>query len=111
MCVTVCAWLYMCVCDCVCVAVCVCDRVRVPACQAAPYIGQLEAAQVKEFIKKLNSPTFLAPNALLAAMARCHPESNQPVGLMKVTGEGVSLREGEAGKVVCRGKVCIHNAV
>ncbi|GLI69092.1 hypothetical protein VaNZ11_013637 [Volvox africanus] len=50
---------------------------------AAPYLGNLDTALSRELVRKLNSPSFQAPAALLAALARSDPTTGEPVGLMK----------------------------
>ncbi|GIL73161.1 hypothetical protein Vretimale_4755 [Volvox reticuliferus] len=50
---------------------------------AAPYLGTLDTALSRELVRKLNSPSFQAPAALLAALARSDPTTGEPVGLIK----------------------------
>lgn len=54
-----------------------------PPLQAAPYLGTLDPALARELVRKLNSPSFQAPAALLAALARSDPSTGEPVGLME----------------------------
>ncbi|EFJ51921.1 hypothetical protein VOLCADRAFT_86913 [Volvox carteri f. nagariensis] len=50
---------------------------------AAPFLGTLDASLARELVRKLNSPSFQAPAALLAALARSDPATAEPIGLMK----------------------------
>ncbi|GLC51195.1 hypothetical protein PLESTB_000476100 [Pleodorina starrii] len=50
---------------------------------AAPFLGTLEISLSRELVRKLNSPAFQAPAALLAALARSDPATGEPIGLIK----------------------------
>ena len=54
----------------------------------------MDAALAKDLIRKFQSPSFHAPAALLAAIARCEPTTGLPEGLMKVglCGRSADLR-------------------